>query len=96
MLKPFMGRIIIFDWWGAMDTLRNYHVANGKRLTGIFKTDNVHQSPFIWTRNHWFVIANRDSLRHDFYHFFFDKLFEKGQSLSTRDKQIYAFIKADD
>jgi HTH-type transcriptional regulator, sugar sensing transcriptional regulator len=65
-------------------------------LTGIFKTDNVHQSPFIWTRNHWFVIANRDSLRHDFYHYFFDKLFEKGQSLSTRDKQIYAFIKADD
>jgi hypothetical protein len=65
-------------------------------LTGIFKTDNVHQSPFIWTRNHWFVIANRDSLRHDFYHYFFDKLFEKGQSLSTHDKQIYAFIKADD
>lgn len=65
-------------------------------LAGIFETDKAHQSPFIWTRNHWFVIANRDSLRHDFYHYFLDKLYEKGESLSTRDKQIYAFIKADD
>jgi len=65
-------------------------------LAGIFETDNVHHSPFIWTRNHWFVVANRDSLRHDFYHYFLDKLYEKGESLSIRDKQIYAFIKADD
>jgi len=65
-------------------------------LAGVFETDNVHHSPFIWTRNHWFVIANRDSLRHDFYHYFLDKLYEKGEALSTRDKQIYAFIKADD
>jgi sugar-specific transcriptional regulator TrmB len=65
-------------------------------LAGIFEKDNVHHSPFIWTRNHWFVIANRDSLRHDFYHYFLDKLYEKGKSLSTRDKQIYEFIKADD
>jgi len=65
-------------------------------LAGIFEKKNVQHSPFIWTRNHWFVIANRDSLRHDFYHYFLDKLYEKGESLSTRDKQIYAFIKADD
>jgi sugar-specific transcriptional regulator TrmB len=65
-------------------------------LAGIFETDNVHHSPFIWTRNHWFVTANRDSLRHDFYHYFLDKLYEKAESLSTHDKQIYEFIKADD
>jgi sugar-specific transcriptional regulator TrmB len=65
-------------------------------LAGIFETNNIHHSPFIWTRNHWFVIANRDSLRHDFYHYFFNKLYEKGKSLSTHDKQIYEFIKADD
>jgi len=65
-------------------------------IAGIFETDNVNRSPFIWTRNHWFVTANRDSLRHDFYHYFLDKLYEQGQSLSTRDKQIYAFIKADE
>lgn len=65
-------------------------------LAGIFETNNVQHSPFIWTRNHWFVIADRDSLRHDFYHYFLDKIYEKGDILSTRDKQIYAFIKADD
>ena len=65
-------------------------------IAGIFETDNVNRSPFIWTRNHWFVVANRDSLRHDFYHYFLDKLYERRESLSTRDKQIYAFIKADD
>jgi len=65
-------------------------------LAGILETDNVDHSPFIWTRNHWFVIANRDSLRHDFYHYFLYKLYEKGEPLSRRDEQIYAFIKADD
>ena len=65
-------------------------------LAGIFEIENVHNSPFIWTRNHWFVTANRDSLRHDFYHYLLDKLYEKGELLSTRDEQIYAFIKADD
>ncbi len=65
-------------------------------LAGIFQTDNINKSPFIWTRNHWFVIANRDSLRHDFYHYFLDKLYERNESLSTQDKQIYAFIKADE
>jgi HTH-type transcriptional regulator, sugar sensing transcriptional regulator len=65
-------------------------------IAGIFEIGNVNHSPFIWTRNHWFVIANRDSLRHDFYHYFLDKLYEQGQPLSARDRQIYTFIKADD
>lgn len=65
-------------------------------IAGIFETGNVNRSPFIWTRNHWFVIANRDSLRHDFYHYFLHKLYEREEPLSARDKQIYAFIKADD
>ncbi len=76
--------------------LWGFFVLKRASLAGIFEMDNAHQSPFIWTRNHWFVIANRDSLRHDFYHYFLDKLYEKGESLSTRDKQIYEFIKADD
>jgi hypothetical protein len=65
-------------------------------LAGIFETDKVHHSSFIWTRNHWFVIANRDGLHHDFYHYFLDNMYEKGKSLSTRDKQIYEYIKAYD
>ena len=69
---------------------------NTEAIAGIFEIRNANQSPFIWTRNRWFVTANRDSLRHDFYHYFLDKIYEKGESLSARDKRIYAFIKADD
>ncbi|MCG6894126.1 MAG: TrmB family transcriptional regulator [Desulfobacteraceae bacterium] len=65
-------------------------------LAGIFAAGKVDHSPFIWTRNHWFVTANRDSLRHDFYHYFLDKLHERKEPLSARDRRIYAFIKEDD
>ena len=65
-------------------------------LVGIFASDQIETSPIIWTRNRWFVTANRDSLRHDFYHYFLDKLYERGETLSARDKRIYDFIKKDD
>ena len=65
-------------------------------LTGIFQEGKQDQSPFIWTRNHWFVIAARDSLRHDFYHYFLNKLYDRRKELSARDRSIYKFIKADD
>jgi sugar-specific transcriptional regulator TrmB len=65
-------------------------------LAGIFETGKEDRSPFIWTRNRWFVTANRDSLRHDFYHYFLDKLYERGLPLSERDRRIYRFIKGDD
>jgi hypothetical protein len=88
----------------------DYHLIKGKiggesidliadkteALAGIFQKGKIDHSPFIWSRNRWFVTANRDSLRHDFYHYFLDKLYEQGQSLSARDKKIYAFIKADE
>lgn len=65
-------------------------------LIGIFETGKADFSPIIWTRNRWFVIANRDSLRHDFYHYFLDKIYEDKESLTDRDKAIYEFIKRDD
>ncbi len=64
-------------------------------LVGIFEAGNDDHSPINWTRNHWFVIANRDSLRHDFYHYFFHKMYEQQQELSARDKKIYELIKSD-
>ena len=64
-------------------------------LVGIFEKGQEDASPINWTRNRWFVIANRDSLRHDFYHYFLDKVHERGEMLSDQEKQIYAFIKAD-
>lgn len=65
-------------------------------LVGIFESGQEATSPVIWTRNRWFVIANRDSLRHDFYHYFLNKLYDRGEPLSSRDKAIYDLIKTDD
>ncbi len=65
-------------------------------LVGMFENERPEQSPVIWTRNRWFVTANRDSLRHDFYHYFLDKLHEKRQALDARDLDIYERIKKDD
>ena len=71
-------------------------VDRSEALVGIFETGQEAASPVIWTRNRWFVIANRDSLRHDFYHYFLDKLYDRGESLTPQDQAIYAFIKQDD
>ena len=65
-------------------------------LVGIFEKGKEDLSPISWTRNHWFVIANRDSLRHDFYHYFLDKTYDRKQELSAHEKQIYQLIKDED
>ena len=64
-------------------------------LVGIFEDGQEDSAPINWTRNRLFVIANRDSLRHDFYHYFLDKIVERGESLTEEEQRIYAFIKAD-
>jgi hypothetical protein len=64
-------------------------------LVGIFERDQEDRSPINWTRNRWFVIANRDSLRHDFYHCFIDKMIERGQTLSEKEHRLYQLIKSD-
>ncbi len=64
-------------------------------LVGIFESGREDLSAINWTRNRWFVIANRDSLRHDFYHCFLEKIVDRGEMLSEEERQIYAFIKAD-
>jgi len=65
-------------------------------LVGMFETGKENLSPFIWTRNKWFVIGNRDSLRHDFYHYFLNKTYDCNEPLSKEEKQIYEFIKKDE
>lgn len=50
----------------------------------------------IWTRNKWFVVADRDSLRHDFYHYFLCKVYDRKEPLSETEKAVCAIIKADD
>ncbi len=64
-------------------------------LVGIFEDGQEDTSPISWTRNRWFVIANRDSLRHDFYHYFLEKTYDRQKPLNEREKRIYNIIKAD-
>lgn len=76
---------------------RSFDIITDKReaLVGIFETGNEDDSPINWTRNQWFIIANRDSLRHDFYHCFLEKTLDRNQPLDDREKQIYQLIKQD-
>jgi len=64
-------------------------------LVGIFETDNEENSPINWTRNKWFIVANRDSLRHDFYHSFLEKILDQNLELTKDEKRIYQIIKQD-
>lgn len=76
---------------------RSFDIIADKReaLVGIFEQGREAQSPINWTRNRWFVIANRDSLRHDFYHYFLEKVYARQEQLSEHEKCIYDFIKKD-
>ena len=76
---------------------RSFDIITDKQeaLVGIFEAGNEDFSPINWTRNQWFIIANRDSLRHDFYHCFLEKTLDHNQPLTDKEKQIYDIIKAD-
>jgi hypothetical protein len=77
---------------------RSFDIISDKSeaLVGIFESGQENSSPITWSRNRLFVIANRDSLKHDFYHYFLDKIHEKGLTLDENEKKIYALLKAED
>jgi len=64
-------------------------------LVGIFETGKEDRSAINWTRNQWFIVANRDSLRHDFYHCFLEKILDRKQEPTDDEKRIYNIIKND-
>jgi sugar-specific transcriptional regulator TrmB len=76
---------------------RSFDIITDKKeaLVGIFEAGNEDCAPINWTRNQWFIIANRDSLRHDFYHCFLEKTLDRNQALTDKEKRIYDIIKAD-
>lgn len=73
----------------------NIIVDGREALVGRFETGDEDNSPINWTQNHWLVVSSRDSIRHDFFHYFFHKVYELGQQLSENDKRIYESIKRD-
>jgi len=64
-------------------------------LVGMITPQSGGYSSVNWTKNHFLVIANRDSLRHDFYHYFLYKIYEKKQNLTQKEKRLYVLIKND-
>ena len=87
------------DYGNLQNTIggRSIDIITDKKeaLVGIFETDNEDNSPINWTRNRWFVTANRDSLRHDFYHSFLEKTVDQNSELTKNEKRIYQIIKED-
>ncbi|MCK5542134.1 MAG: TrmB family transcriptional regulator [Desulfobacterales bacterium] len=77
---------------------RSFDIITDKKesLAGIFDPEDEDASPISWTRNKWFVTANRDSLRHDFYHYFLTKTYDDNKELTQKEKKIYRIIKKDD
>lgn len=64
-------------------------------LVGMFENGREDESPINWARNHWFVTATRDSLRHDFFHYFLHKLHQEKKPLSAREQRLYEIISND-
>jgi sugar-specific transcriptional regulator TrmB len=61
-------------------------------IGGLFPTDDPDACRINWGRNHAFVIAGRDSLRHDFFHYFLYKIQTVGQPLDERERALYDLI----
>jgi HTH-type transcriptional regulator, sugar sensing transcriptional regulator len=62
-------------------------------MTGILQGHYEEEYKINWTRNRQFIIASRDSLRHDFYHCFLYKIQEQNEPLNKEEKAIYELIK---
>jgi HTH-type transcriptional regulator, sugar sensing transcriptional regulator len=70
-------------------------VDNEEFIGGMFTPATIEESRINWGRNRWFVISGRDSLRHDFFHYFLFKTQTLGQSLDEDEKRIYEVIQND-
>jgi HTH-type transcriptional regulator, sugar sensing transcriptional regulator len=64
-------------------------------IGGMFTEENVEECRINWGRNRWFVIAGRDSLRHDFFHYFLYKTHTLNQMLDEHEKMLYELIQND-
>ena len=64
-------------------------------LVGLFERGAEDQSPINWARNHWFVQAIREGIRHDFFHYFITEMLDKGRELTEKELRVYDLIKND-
>lgn len=61
-------------------------------IGGMFTTEDIKECRINWGRNRWFVTAGRDSLRHDFFHYFLYKTHSLQEPLDENEKRLYEII----
>ena len=64
-------------------------------VVGNFQEGREDRSPINWARNHWFVMAIREGIRHDFFHYLIHKMIDREQALTKADQGMYEMIKKD-
>ena len=64
-------------------------------LVGLFEKGREDGSPISWTQNHWFVMAIREYVRHDFFHCFLEKTLDRKEELTEKERALYYLIKND-
>ena len=64
-------------------------------IGGLFTPQSIEESRINWGRNRWFVVSGRDSLRHDFFHYFLYKTQTLGQPLDQIEQRVYDIIQND-
>jgi hypothetical protein len=62
-------------------------------LRGFIENGKEDRSPLNWMKDQSLVVASGDGLRHDFFHYFLDKIYERKQKLSEKEKKLYQAIK---
>ena len=61
-------------------------------IGGLFTREDIEVCRISWGRNRWFVTAGRDSLRHDFFHYFLYKTHTLREPLDDHEKKLYEII----
>ncbi len=64
-------------------------------IGGMFTLKDDKTCRINWGRNRWFVLAGRDSLRHDFFHYFLYKTHTLKKKLDEDEKKLYEMIQND-
>ncbi len=64
-------------------------------LGGLLEEGAEDLSPINWGKNSWLVTSTRDSLRHDYFHYFLYQTYELQRSLSTEEAALYDSIMRD-
>ncbi|MBW1676944.1 MAG: TrmB family transcriptional regulator [Deltaproteobacteria bacterium] len=86
--------------------MEKMHISHGGRvfdivrdkieiLVGMFEQGRENDSAINWAKNHWFVMAIREGIRHDFFHYFIHKILDQGEKLTDHERKIYDIIKDD-